>query len=169
MKQARKLLVQAANHSPRPAKKSASLVAIGRTHSLRRRFDNLKTFSSESARAVVWEDLDRAWNAEYSGVLTQDCFADLRAAVVHETRDAKVMMMDMSRALMTCCEAPPIADDTYLANVAPAAVLVRPDQYEVWRAYAGQAANQGVIRVVFLTSQLAQAQRWVARLAASQD
>jgi hypothetical protein len=146
---------------------SASLdFAEAMTSFLRRRFDNPKTFSCESARAVVWQELDRAWNAEYSGVLTRDCFADLRSAVVNATRDARVMTMDMSRALMTCYEAPSIPRNTYLANVAPAAVVVRPDQYDVWRDYAGQAANQGIIRVVFLVSQLPQAQRWVACLAA---
>jgi hypothetical protein len=146
---------------------SASVAAADhRARFLRRRFDNPKTFSCESARAVVWQDLDRAWSAEYSGVLTRDCFVDLRSAVVLETREARVMLADMSRVLMTSIEAPPIPDNTYLANVAPAAVLVRPDQYDVWRDYAGQAANQGIIRVVFLVSQLPQAQRWVACLAA---
>jgi len=149
---------------------SASLIfADNRIRFLTQHARFQKLFSCESAQAVVWRDDEHTWNAEYSGVLSQDCFADLRASVVYETRGAKVTTMHMGRALMAFNVAPPIYDDTYAGSRAPGAMVVRPDQYDVWRDYAGQMANRGIIRVVFLTSQLPQARRWTDRFAIALD
>lgn len=146
---------------------SASLDFSGnRLRFLRARDAHCKMFSCQSARALVWRDSGRAWTAEYSGVLTADCFANLRALVIAETQDASVMTLNMSRALMAIPEAPQIPADTYGINHTPGAVVVRQDQFDAWRNYAGQMADLGIIRVVFLVSQLPQARRWAACLAA---
>lgn len=134
-------------------------------HVLHARNQHGKLFSCQSARARVWRNSEHGWSAAYSGVLTQLCFSYLRARVISEMQGAKVMTLDVSHALLATLGVPPIPSGTYNINHTPGAVVVREDQYGVWREYARQMAELGIIRVVFLKSQWPQAQRWVQRLA----
>lgn len=131
--------------SPLPNKMSAS----------EKQRKHTQEFTCESAIATVWQENDFVFGASYSGVLSRACFANLRASVVRATQKARVVTLHMEKALMTE-HAPDIPTGVYRLNLAPAAVIVRPDQVDVWRDYADKMADLGIMRVVFLYSQRAE-------------
>ena len=122
-------------------------------------------FQCKSARAAVHEVRPFVWRAEYTGPMCRECFDDLRAKVVQATQEARVLLIRMDRALSVSALVPEVPPTTYRINRAPAAVIVRPDQFDVWQAYADRMADIGIMRAVFLESQLAQAHRLVDCLA----
>lgn len=126
-------------------------------------------FNCGSARARVHRYNSGVCHVHYSGVMSPTCFIHLRENVIDATQDATLLKLQMSKMLMVTDIPPSLTKDVYRANAVPGAVIVRADQYEVWRAYASRLADIGITRVVFLDSQLAQAQRWMALLAGSQD
>lgn len=129
---------------------------------------NKREYTCESARATVWQEGEYVFGASYSGVLSRACFADLRASVINATQKARVMRIHMEKAVMLDMS-PIVPPGVYLGNMAPAAVIVRPDQVDVWADYADKLAELGIMRVVFLYSQRAEQQLFVDCLSGAQS
>ena len=122
-------------------------------------------FQCKSARAAVHEVRPFVWSADYTGPMCHECFDELRAKVLQATQEARVLLIRMDRALSVSALVPDVPPTTYRINRAPAAVIVRPDQFDVWQDYAKRLADIGIMRAVFFDSQLVQARRLVACLA----
>lgn len=74
--------------------------------------------------------------------------------------DALVIRLDAAVLAMASLE---VSDPAvYAMNPTPGAFVVLPEQFELVAGYARKLAALGVIRVVFLASQLALAHRWAA-------
>ena len=127
-----------------------------------------KVFSHHSAMATVTELRHQVWQASYTGVMSPITFDVLRAKVVKATAQAKVLVLRMERALIAIAAPPPIPLNTYCTNCAPAAVVVRPDQFELWSDYARQMDAIGIMRAIFLEHQQDQVDRFVACLTGDQ-
>ena len=127
-----------------------------------------KVFRHHSATATVIERCHQVWQADYSGVMSHDCFHVLRGKVIKATAQARVMVIHMERALMAIGMAPPIPPNTYRVNCAPAAIVVRPDQHQLWSDYARGMEAIGITRVIFLEHQPDQVERFVACLTSDQ-
>ena len=121
---------------------------------------NKREYTCESARATVWQEGDYVFGASYSGVLSRACFATLRASVIKATQEARVMRIHMEKAVIADMT-PGIPSGIYRDNMAPAAIVVRPDQIDVWSDYADKLEELGIMRVVFLYSQRAEQQLFV--------
>lgn len=130
---------------------------------------NCESFECESARATVWRKGELVWATSYSGVLSRSCFAGLRADVIKATRAARVLEFHMQKALMADNAAPDIPRGTYTINTTPAAIIVRPDQYQMWSDYADAMQDIGIMRVVFLYSQQRERQIFVDCLSGAQS
>jgi hypothetical protein len=89
--------------------------------------------------------------ADYSGPLCRSAFAVLRPRVVLATTGAKCLVLRMDKCLCLLGEVPEVKG--YTAKSLPGAVLVRPDQYQIWADYALAMANIGIKRVVFRLSE----------------
>ena len=98
----------------------------------------------------------------YSGPLCLHAFQDLGSSVVEKLGPAKSAIIRMDRSLFLLPEVPKPLN--YSKCAIPAAVVVRPDQFEIWTRYARSVAPLGVFRMVFLDSQLAQAQQFAESL-----
>ena len=125
-------------------------------------------FCCESAKASVCRESQFVYSVEYSGVLSRSCFAELRAKVIDATQEARVLTLHVEKALMAENAAPAIPLDTYRLNMAPAAVIVRPDQFDVFTDYAEKMADLGITRVVFLYSQQMESRLFVDCLSGAQ-
>lgn len=128
---------------------------------------NKREYTCESARATVWQEGDYVFGVDYSGVLSRACFADLRASVIKATQKARVMRVHMEKAVIADIN-PGIPHGIYHGNMAPAAIIVRPDQIDVWSDYADRLEELGIMRVVFLYSQRAEQQLFVDCLSGAQ-
>jgi hypothetical protein len=99
---------------------------------------------------------------EYLGPISETAFVYLARKVLLATKPAKVLDIHMQRCLMLAQRAAvPVGE--YQHNATPGCVIVRPDQYEAWSAYAHDLALIGVKRVVFLESQRPLAKLWLER------
>lgn len=116
-----------------------------------------RVFNHRSARADVRFLGAATWSVSYSGVLSSACFSALRHEVLQATQGARSMLLRMDGA-MTLAR-PLVPAGTYRTNRAPAVVVVRPDQYDVWAEYANLMACAGVTRAVVLQHDLALAHR----------
>lgn len=99
----------------------------------------------------------------YRGVLTRPTFERMRADVLQAVSDAGALVLRMDRALMAIGQLEVGAPDEYGHNPAPGAVVVNRDQVEFWADYSSQIARKGVMRAVFLDSQLELARHWAVR------
>lgn len=120
----------------------------------------METFSHHSARVKCWRK-GRIGLASYSGPLCANGMDELRARVVRSTKGAQCLVLRMDSALMMMAAAPTPATAVYSFNAAPGAVIVRPDQYDLWTDYARAMALIGVRRCVFLTSERDLCRQWV--------
>ena len=127
-----------------------------------------KVFNHHSAVATVTELRHHVWQASYTGVMSPATFDVLRAKVIHATVKANILVVHMERALIAIGEPPPIPLNTYRMNCAPAAIVVRADQHQLWSDYAENMATIGIMRLIFLEHQQDQVQRFVACLTGDQ-
>jgi hypothetical protein len=101
---------------------------------------------------------------EYSGVICRRCLTELRLQAIEATKDDRVLVLDYSKVLFAMAEFIPctLSDGT---TQAPAALIVQPEQYAFAWAYAEKMEELGIMRVIFLPSQMKQVWRWVDRMA----
>ena len=85
----------------------------------------------------------------------------LRKQAIVATQGAKLLRIHMFKSLAVSNTMPATNRDTYSLNPAPAVIVVRADQYPVWLAYAKAMDRLGIMRMIFLQSQQAQAQRFL--------
>ena len=101
--------------------------------------------------------------AAYSGPLTRAAFSVLRREVLFDTRPAPCVVLRMDKSLTLMTDLPDIPTGTYTPTAPTGAVIVRPDQYEMWTAYNRKLTRLGVMRAVFLDSHAALAYEWAER------
>lgn len=120
--------------------------------------NSMTTFKYHAAQAKLTIK-DRIAEVDYSGPISSNAFKVLRDLVTEAAPLASCFVIRMDKSL-TMMGTPPAAL-TGVKGAAPGAVIVREDQYELWRAYAAAMSHVGVIRIVFLESQLALCREWV--------
>lgn len=99
--------------------------------------------------------------ASYTGPLCDQAFAVLRPRVVTAVTGAQCLVLRMDRSLCLMGEAPGIPDGAYRRGAAPGAVIVRPEQLDLWKDYARAMSSVGVRRGIFLNSELELCREWV--------
>lgn len=119
------------------------------------------TFRHHSSRVKVSHVGRQLWRLDYTGVMGDAAFAALRANALSATRGAELFFIHMERSLVATSQMPPPCRKIYAGSVAPAAIVVRPDQWRLWKDYADAMARIGIMRLIFLESDQAQAQRWL--------
>ena len=77
--------------------------------------------------------------------------------------NSPALVIRTDTALMTMDSVPLIEAPKVV--VPPAAIVVCPEQRDLWVEYSRQLADVGIMRTVFLTSQLDLAYRWAERMA----
>lgn len=123
----------------------------------------MKVFHHHSARARCHPpDVAGVARVDYLGPLTSGGFSALASHVLSITRGASALDIRMDDCLMVMASAP-LPPSGYIDNATPGCVIVRDDQYVIWRDYAAALAAVGIRRVVFLVAQRAQAAHWLAR------
>ena len=116
------------------------------------------THAHHSARVACHRSGDVAI-ANYSGPLCMTAFESLRPRVIKESSGAACLVLRMDRSLCLMGEIPAIKG--YAIVSAPGAVIVRPDQLDLWTDYARAMSFVGIRRAVFLDSELALCRDWV--------
>ena len=127
----------------------------------------MHTIRYNSAR-VALEGLGRGGliEAAYTGPMTATAFDALREDALHLLPDASAFVIRLDRALILMAEEEdPVKQGSFSGNNAAGALIVRPDEYDRWTAYARKAAATGVMRSVWLESHALQAYEWADRLA----
>ena len=97
--------------------------------------------------------------AKYTGPLCKKALEALRPRVVQASSGASCLVIRVDQSLCLLGGAPDVSGSHGL--VVPAAVIVRPDQYDEWSAYAQAMARAEIIRVVFPLSELEMCRQWV--------
>ena len=101
--------------------------------------------------------------AGYSGALTRAAFDALRREVLLDTGPAPCVVLRMDKSLTVMSELPDIPPGTYKPTAPSGAVIVRRDQFEMWSAYNRKLGQIGIMRAVFLDSNVALAYEWAQR------
>ena len=127
------------------------------------------TFCHHSARVKVTHLAPHLWRLDYTGVMGHEAFSTLRAQAVQATQEAHALQIHVERALITTDMMPRPGRDIYRNNMAPAAVVVRPDQFKLWLDYAHQMERIGITRMIFLETQKHLAQRFLDCLVGAQN
>ncbi len=109
------------------------------------------------------------WSIEYFGPLSEVCFDYLRAQAMESTADARALLIRMDKSLMVSSIVPALPDGAYRSNLAPAVMIVRPDQKHVWTEYTEKVQALGIMRVVLSPEQLSLAHQIVNRLSGHPD
>jgi hypothetical protein len=124
---------------------------------------NRLTFqSSRATLRLVKNGAHSMAEATYSGLLCRDVFLHLARGVLQETDCEPVFVARLDRLLIVMHAAPPMPSGMYRPGSASCAVVLREDQYALFRPWFVSAADQGVLRAIFLTSEIAIAYRWAA-------
>lgn len=121
-------------------------------------------FTCRAASVSAVEIEPGVWHVEYAGLMFQSCLNFLRAKEVEATKEARVLFIRMDKVYMVTSHMPSVHCGHERINMAPATMIVRPDQYAKWANYATKMAQIGIMRAIFLPSQVAQALRMVDRL-----
>lgn len=120
------------------------------------------TFSHHSALVRCRRiNSGRVFVASWSGPLYFSAMESLRDQVADAALGAQCLILRIDRALDLMGDSPSTRIQSYRPGVAPGAIIVRADQYQPWADYADNMATKGIIRMVFLNSQLVQCQGWV--------
>jgi hypothetical protein len=127
------------------------------------------TFYHHSARVKVSNVARHLWRLDYSGVMGHEAFIRLRAQAVQATQQAHALQIHVERALIITDMMPQPGRDIYRHNRAPAAVVVRPDQFDLWLAYARAMERIGITRMIFLPHQQHLADRFLDCLVGAQN
>lgn len=120
----------------------------------------MQSFTHHAATARIHTLGGGVSEIAYSGPMGHESLEKLRSLALAATAGASCLVLRMDRVLNTTHCLPPACREAYSGNTAPAAVIVREDQFEMWDVYARQAARQGIMRAVFLSAFADQAYRW---------
>ncbi len=111
---------------------------------------------------VACENFRGLVEAAYTGPMTAQAFDALRTEALHECSAAQAFVVRLDKSLIAM-QAAPVEAGSYSANDAPGAMIVRPDQFAFWSAYARRVAQFGVMRSVWLESHARLAYEWANR------
>lgn len=96
-----------------------------------------------------------------SGPLGVDSFQALRLRIAEAGNGSACMVLRVDHAVNMMQTIPWMPSDIRKLGAIPGAVIVRPDQYAMWAAYAKSMSSVGVKRLVFLDSQRDLCREWV--------
>lgn len=123
----------------------------------------MKLITHHSAQARCHEpDHDGLIHVICSGLLCSKAFRVIAPQVLAVTRPGRALFVRLDGCITPMRELPDVVGD---ATTSPACLIVRPDQLDLWSAYAVKSAMLGVRRLVFLDSQIDLARQWLARRA----
>lgn len=89
----------------------------------------------------------------YSGPMGEDTFSVLRERAIQAVAGACALLVDTRGVLLLRSEASKIQAGTFMDNCAPPAAIIASDAaWRFWRSYTDCAADHGVIRAVFTSS-----------------
>ena len=94
---------------------------------------------------------------DYWGSLTKPAYIELRVSVLAATRSAAALVVRMDNAAMLLGQQPTPPSPMKSAGAPAGALVVRADQFQMFSDYARALSAVGVVRAVFLPSQLASA------------
>ncbi len=132
----------------------------------------MNSFRCGSGRASVGRIAPcGVFEACYTGNITAKAFDVLRCEALRASLGAATFVVRLDGGLFRADDNPEVTEGSYSEDVAPGALIVRPDQYAMFSAYAARAARYGVMRSVWLDSHSAKAYEWAIRqaLAAQQE
>ena len=96
--------------------------------------------------------------ANYSGPLCARVFDALRTEMMVTTDKARASVVRLDRSLILASALPKLPPGKI--DTAPAALIVRPEQYDIFFEYAKQLATQGALRLVFRDCHAHYAYEW---------
>ena len=96
----------------------------------------------------------------YLGAIAGRHLASMRDAVLDGTRGTVGLLIRLDTSLLLYDELPTPNPNAYRENSAPAAVIVGAHAYAMHVEYSRKMAQLGVLRAVFLSSQIEQARNW---------
>jgi len=130
------------------------------------RYPCAQTFTQHSASArVSWPTRNTA-EISYKGALSRSAFYALRAQALQATQGADSLVIRVDTALVISIDMPDNPHVMYAGNTAPGCLVVSLDQRDAWERHAREMAEIGVMRIVFLSSQLPLAYAMAGSLAA---
>ncbi len=101
--------------------------------------------------------------AKYEGLITGPQLVQLRTAVIADTPETRAFVVRFDSAALLMGVDPLLPEAGNYDAIPDGAVVCRHDQLDVVRAYARYMAERGVIRAVFLDSEISQAMRFALR------
>ena len=99
----------------------------------------------------------------YTGPMTSDALVALRTEGLRAAAHFGVCIVRLEKSLILMGDDVPVEAGAYDENTPPGALIVRPDQYSFFQAYALKAAKYGVIRTVWVESNAQLAYAWALR------
>ena len=138
-------------------------------HGIHCKKDTHTTHFCDGASVRIAQIRSCVWSIEYFGPLSEVCFDYLRAQAMESTADARALLIRMDKSLMVSSIVPALPDGAYRSNLAPAVMIVRPDQKHVWTEYTEKVQALGIMRVVLSPEQLSLAHQIVNRLSGHPD
>jgi len=118
------------------------------------------SFECQSARAVLRDLESGVVEVTYYGVLNREAMSNLKREIHEAAKDAPALVVRMDRALIIASDIAPPPEWDSKKKIATAALVVRPEHFEMWTDYGHRVALLGVMRAVFLVSQASLAYRW---------
>ena len=110
-------------------------------------------FRHGSSQATISQiTLCGVFEAAYSGEICAEARDKLRQESLIASAAAKVFVVRLDGAQFSGAENYSMEAKTFSENAAPGVLIVRPDQFEVFSAYAKTASKVGVMRSVWLVA-----------------
>jgi hypothetical protein len=117
-------------------------------------------FEHQSARATLRPIEGGVIEVNYYGVLSHESLRHLKREILPSVAEAPALVIRMDKALIVASSVETPAGWSVNKNIPLAALIVRPEHFEMWVDYSHRVALVGVMRAVFLISQLDLAYRW---------
>lgn len=120
----------------------------------------MPSFEFQSAKAVLKRLENGVIEITYYGILSRDVLRELKRQILIAAEDAPALVIRMDKALVIASDISPPPEWDSQKKIPIAALVVPPAHFEMWTEYGHRVALIGVMRAVFLVSQLDLAYRW---------
>lgn len=120
----------------------------------------MSSFEYLSARVVLRRLDSGVVEASYYGVLTRGALAALKGMIYQAVGDAPAFVIRLDRALTVDSNMAPPPEWDAKKKIPIAALVVRQEDLGIWTDYSHRVALIGVMRAVFLVSQVELAYQW---------
>lgn len=120
----------------------------------------MSSFVYQTAKVVLRPLDSGVVEVTYYGVLSREAFRTLKNQVHQAAEGVPALVVRLDKALIIASDIAPPPEWDSQKKIPIAALVVRPEHLGIWIDYSHRVALIGVMRAVFLVSQIELAYRW---------